>query len=73
MYENSEKTGGFAHILTYKSPKTPFFSQKYLTRYTHETFFAIYMNFETHYISYYRVTVYLFKVSEVIFAPRRTD
>jgi hypothetical protein len=31
--------GGFAHILAYKSPKTPFFALKYLTRYTHETFF----------------------------------
>jgi hypothetical protein len=33
------KTGGFAHVLAYKSPKMPFFTQKYLTRYTHETFF----------------------------------
>jgi hypothetical protein len=36
--KNGEKTGSFAHVLTYKSPKTPFFALKYLTRYTHETF-----------------------------------
>jgi hypothetical protein len=29
MYENGEKTGGFAHVLAEKSPKTPFFAQKY--------------------------------------------
>ncbi len=33
-----EKTGGFTHVLAYKLPKTPFFAQKYLTRYTHEMF-----------------------------------
>ncbi len=37
MYENG-KNGGFAHVLAHKSPKTPFFAQEYLTRYTHETF-----------------------------------
>ncbi len=42
--KNSEKTGGFAHILAYKSPKTPFFALKYITRYTHETFFEEYIN-----------------------------
>jgi hypothetical protein len=26
--KNGEKTGGFAHILAYKSPKTLFFAQK---------------------------------------------
>jgi hypothetical protein len=36
--ENNEKTDGVAHVLAYKSPKTLFFAQKYLTRYTHETF-----------------------------------
>ncbi len=41
MYENGEKSGGFA--------------QKYLTRYTHKTFFEEYMNFETHYLSHCRV------------------
>jgi hypothetical protein len=50
MYENGEKTGGFAHILAYKSPKKPFFTQKYLIRYTHQTFFKEYMNFETHFL-----------------------
>ncbi len=54
-YENGEKTGGFAHVLANESPKTPFFAQKYLTRYTHETFFKEYMNFETHYLSHCRV------------------
>ncbi len=49
--KNDEKTGGFAHILAYKSPKTPFFALKYLTRYTHETFFYAYTNFEGHYLS----------------------
>ncbi len=44
--KNGEKTGGFAHILAYKSPKTPFFALKYLTRYTHETFFEEYINFK---------------------------
>ncbi len=39
----------------YKSPKTPFFAHKYLTRYTHEMFFEDYMNFETHYLSHCRV------------------
>ncbi len=34
-----------------KSPKTPFFALKYLTRYTHETFFEEYTNFEGHYLS----------------------
>jgi hypothetical protein len=33
----------------------PFFAQKYLTRYTHETFSEEYMNFETHYLSHCRV------------------
>jgi hypothetical protein len=49
--KNSEKTGGFTHVLAYKSPKTPFFALKYLTRYTHETFFEEYTNFEGHYLS----------------------
>ncbi len=41
-----EKTGGFAHVLANKSPKTPFFAQKYLTRYIHETFFEEYIDFK---------------------------
>ncbi len=36
--KKGEKTGGFAHVLAYNSPKTPFFTLKYLTRYTHESF-----------------------------------
>ncbi len=42
--KNGEKMDGFAHVLAYKSPKTPFFALKYLTRYTHETFFEEYIN-----------------------------
>jgi hypothetical protein len=49
--KNGEKTGGFAYVLAYKSPKTPFFALKYLTRYTHEMFFEEYTNFEGHYLS----------------------
>jgi hypothetical protein len=44
--------------LVYKSPKTSFFAQKYLTRYTPETFFEEYTNFEAHYLSHCRV-IYL--------------
>ncbi len=54
LYEiakNGEKTGGFVHVLAYKSPKTLFFALKYLTRYTHEMFFEEYTNFEAHYLS----------------------
>ncbi len=50
-----QKTGGFAHVLANNSPKTPFFAQKYLTRYTHETFFEEYTNFEAHCLSHCRV------------------
>jgi hypothetical protein len=58
--------GSFAHVLAYKSPKTPFFAQKHLTRYTHETFLRN--------MSIFKITtlaiaeLYLFKVSEVIYA-----
>ncbi len=48
-HRSGEKTGGFMHILAYKSPEAPLFAQKYLTRYTPETF-EEYMNFETHYL-----------------------
>jgi hypothetical protein len=41
--------------LAYKSPKTPFFAQKFLTRYTQEMFFEEYTNFEAHYLSHCRV------------------
>ena len=50
--QKRRKTGGFAHVLAYKSQKTPFFAQKYLTRYTHETFFEEYTNFQAHYLSH---------------------
>ncbi len=53
--KNGEKTDGFVHVLAYKSPKTPFFAQKYITRYTHETFFEEYTNFQAHYLSHCRV------------------
>jgi hypothetical protein len=52
IYENGKKMGGFAQVLAYKSPKTPFFAQKYLTRYTHEIFFDKYVNFQNHYLSH---------------------
>ncbi len=52
IYENGEKTGGIAHVLAYKLPKTPFFAQKHLTRYTHEMFFEKYDNFQNHYLSH---------------------
>jgi hypothetical protein len=42
--KNGKKTGGFAHVFAYKSPKTPFFALKYLTRYICETFFEEYIN-----------------------------
>ncbi len=38
-----KKMAGFAHVLAYNSPKTPFFALKYLTRYTHEMFFEEYI------------------------------
>jgi hypothetical protein len=49
--KNGEKAGSFAHVLAYNTPKTPFFAPKYLTRYTHETLFEEYTNFEGHYLS----------------------
>ncbi len=51
IHKNGKKTGGFAHVLAYKSPKMLFFAQKYLKRYTHETFFDKYVNFQNHYLS----------------------
>jgi hypothetical protein len=53
--QKRRKTDGFAHVLAYKSPKTPFFAPKYLTTYTHETFFEEYTNFEAHYLSRFGV------------------
>jgi hypothetical protein len=53
--EIGEKTGGFAHVLAYKSPKTPFFAPKYLTTFIHKTFFEEYTNFEAHFFSRFGV------------------
>jgi hypothetical protein len=50
--QKRQKTGDFAHILAYKSPKTPFFAQKYLTKYTQKIFFEKSVNFQYHYISH---------------------
>jgi hypothetical protein len=49
--KNGKKTSGFAHVLAYNSLKTPFFALKYVTRYTHETFFEENTNFEGYYLS----------------------
>ncbi len=49
--KNGKKTGGFTHVLACNSRKTPFFALKYLTRYTHETFFQEHTNFEGYYLS----------------------
>ncbi len=54
IYENGKKSS-FAHVLANISPKMPFFTQKYLTRYTHKTFFEENINFKTHYFSHCRV------------------
>ncbi len=68
MYKKQRKTGGFAHVLANYSPKTLFFAQKYFTRYTHETFFEEYMNFETHYLTLIRAAgvVYDFQYFEEV-------
>jgi hypothetical protein len=56
IYER-RKTSGFPHFLAYKSPKTLFFAQKYLTRYTPEMFFEEYINFNIfHYLSHCEVS-----------------
>jgi hypothetical protein len=53
IYEKGKKTGCFTHFLAYKSPKMPFFTQKYLRRYIPEKFFEEYINFEIfHYLSH---------------------
>ncbi len=61
--KNSELTDGFAHILAYKSPKTPFFAQKYLTRYTHETFFQEYTNFQAHFLTLVLTALFIYFIS----------
>jgi hypothetical protein len=43
----AKKTGSFAHVLANKLLKTPFFVHKYLTKYTHETFFRGIHEFST--------------------------
>jgi hypothetical protein len=42
IYENgnNNKMDGFTHVLAYKLPKTLFFAQKYLTRYTQRRFLS---------------------------------
>jgi hypothetical protein len=72
--KTTKKKGGFGNVLAYKSPKTQFFAQKYLTRYTHKMFFEDYINFKiVHYLNPPIAELYLFKVSEVIYAPSCTD
>jgi hypothetical protein len=46
MYKNDAKTSGLQHSMTLKIPKTPFFTKKYVTKYTPETFFEDYINFK---------------------------
>ncbi len=50
IYKNGEKMGSFTLVLANKLPKTPFFPQKYLTRYIQKTFFEEYINFKSHYL-----------------------
>jgi hypothetical protein len=55
-YTKTAKKRGVSRTIWLKNRrKCRFFAQKYLTRYTHETFFKEYMNFETHYLSHCRV------------------
>ncbi len=55
-----------------KSPKTPFFSQKYLIKYTCKMIFEDYMTF-TIFCYLRRRSVCLFKISEVKYAPSCPD
>jgi hypothetical protein len=73
IYENGEKTSGFPHFLAYKSLKTPFFAQKYLTRYTPLRCFLRNTSILTFFIKEAIVEIHLFKISEVIYAPSRPD
>ncbi len=66
-----KETGGLAHFFAFNSPKIPFFAQKYLTRYTSKTFLR--NKIFSKYLRHCGVILYLFKVSEVIYAPRRPD
>ncbi len=45
------KTAGFPQFMALKLPKTPFFAQKYLIRYTPKMYFEKYINFKIfHYL-----------------------
>ncbi len=69
--ENGEKTDDFAHILAYKSPKTPFSLKSTLQDILTRRFSR---NTRIFKITTYAIAeLYLFKVSEVIYAPSRTD
>jgi hypothetical protein len=51
--QNGGKTGGFAHFLAYKSPKTPLFRSKVRNKIYSETFFEEYNNFKIfHYLKH---------------------
>ncbi len=55
-YMQIVKNGRFHALLAYKSPKTPFFVEKYLTKYNHKAFFEEYINLKKiHYLSHCRV------------------
>jgi hypothetical protein len=54
MYEKQKK-GVFAHFLAYKSPKTPFFTQKYKTKLTPKMFFEEYIILTFFYLRHYGV------------------
>jgi hypothetical protein len=73
IYEHGKNTGGFPHFLASKWPKTPLFAQKYLTRYTPETFFEEYINFKSFHSFKPLWSYTCSKFSEVIYAPSRPD
>jgi hypothetical protein len=73
IYKDGKKTCSFPHFLAYKSPKKPFFAQKYLTRYTSMMFFLRKNSILKLFITLAIVELYLLKVSEVIYAPSRSD
>jgi hypothetical protein len=60
------------HFLAYKLPKKLFFTLKYLTRYTPETFLRNTL-IQIFFFTYAIMELYLFKVLEVIYAPSRPD
>ncbi len=73
MYKKGAKTADFPHLLTEKSLKMPFLTLKYLTKYTPKSSFEEYINFQI--FQYLRgvVDLFMFKVSEVIYAPSRPN